>query len=547
MDFDNELLKKILLEGDYIEELEIKKAEDYIKEYRGSLIDYLFYKEIISKDMLGQAIADYFNIPYSDLNSKIPPKEQVLLIPEDVAKKFRAVLFSENKNKIIIATDNPDNPDLKNTMQSLFPNKKIIISFSISEDIDDIFINYTKGLKIDFSEIMSGKNISAPDVIDKILERAISLKVSDIHFEPEEDRVNLRFRIDGVLQEVGEIPKEYYENIVSRLKIQAKLRIDEHFSAQDGAIRYLSASYKEQIDLRISIIPLLEGEKIVIRILSSYVRDLTLNNIGLSENLQKEILKSIKKPFGMILVTGPTGSGKTTTLYSLIKIINTKKINITTIEDPVEYKIKGVNQIQVNDQTNLTFAKSLRSIMRQDPNIIFVGEIRDFETAEIATNAALTGHLLLSTFHANDASSVIPRLIDMGIEPFLVGSTIELIISQRLVRRTCDFCKVSYSLSLDDLEKMDPIVRKYFKEKDNLYKGKGCESCSFTGFKGRVGVFEFLSSSPELQDLISKNSSAKDILKFIKKKKISSMFDDGIEKVKSGITTIDELLRVVNP
>ncbi|MEI6627732.1 MAG: ATPase, T2SS/T4P/T4SS family, partial [bacterium] len=248
------------------------------------------------------------------------------------------------------------------------------------------------------------------------------------------------------------------------------------------------------------------------------------------------------------LVTVPTGSGKTTTLYSIIKIINTKKINITTIEDPVEYKIPGINQIQVNNQTELTFARGLRAISRQDPNVIFVGEIRDIETASIAVNAALTGHLLLSTFHANNAATAIPRFIDMGIEPFLVGSTLELIIAQRLVRKVCESCKTSYTVSKSDLDKFGKNVSKFFTGKSfTFYKGKGCEACSHTGFNGRIGVFEFLSTSPELQDLIGKSPSTKEVADLATRQGFVSMFEDGVEKVKAGTTTMEELMRVILP
>ena len=247
----------------------------------------------------------------------------------------------------------------------------------------------------------------------------------------------------------------------------------------------------------------------------------------------------------MILVTGPTGSGKTTTLYSIIKILNTRGANVTTIEDPVEYKIQGVNQIQVNMQTQLTFAKGLRAVMRQDPNTILVGEIRDFETADIAVNAALTGHLLLSTFHANNAATAIPRFIEMGVEPFLVGSTLELIVAQRLVRRICESCKVSFSPSKTELEKYPEEIARHIAPNSTLYRGKGCETCSHTGYKGRVGVFELLSTSPELQDLIAKTPSTKDVMELVKNNGFISMFEDGIEKIKAGLTTVEEVLRVV--
>ena len=548
MKLDQNTLKKILLDGNYVTEEDIKKAEAYAEEHRVSIVEYLLVEGLTSTDIIGQAIAESLGLPYSNLQVKQPPKEQVLLIPEDIAKKFRVVVFSLTKNEIVITTDEPNNESLKNELTNLFPDKEIKITFSMPEDIDAIFVDYQEGLKTKFSKIIESKGRIAPEILDQIFEDALLLKTSDIHCEPQEKKVVVRFRIDGILHDAGELPKEYYENIVNRLKVQAKLRIDEHFSAQDGAIRFTSPNYPHPVDLRVSIVPTLDGEKIAIRILSSYVRDLTLSDIGLSKELQEQIVKSSKKPFGMILVTGPTGSGKTTTLYSIIKIINTQKINITTIEDPVEYKIQGINQIQVNLQANLTFAKGLRAITRQDPNVVLVGEIRDLETADIAVNAALTGHLLLSTFHANNAATAIPRFVDMGIEPFLVGSTLELIIAQRLVRRICDSCKASDTVSKSKIDKLGTEVSKYFVGKSfNFYKGKGCESCSHTGYKGRIGVFEFLTTSPEIQDLIGKSPSTKEVEDLIIKQGFKTMFEDGVLKVKAGTTTIEELLRVVNP
>lgn len=549
MKFTEDQITKILLSGNYITNEDIKKASDYTEEHRGTTINYLISEGLINNDIIGQAIAESFGLPYSNLKIKEPPKDQVLLISEEKAKELRAVVFDLNETEITIATDTPENPNLGTELEKIFPNKQIKISFAMPEEIEETFVNYSQNLKTKFSQIIESKGRIAPEILDQIFEDALVLKTSDIHCEPEEKRVVIRFRIDGILHDAGEIPKEYYENIVNRLKVQAKLRIDEHMSAQDGAIRFVSKNYDSPIDLRVSIVPTLDGEKIAIRVLSSYVRDLTLNDVGLSKDLQDEILKSSRKPFGMILVTGPTGSGKTTTLYSIIKIINTKRTNITTIEDPVEYKIAGVNQIQVNPQTNLTFAKGLRAITRQDPNIILVGEIRDLETADIAVNAALTGHLLLSTFHANNATTAIPRFVDMGVEPFLVGSTLELIIAQRLVRRICDSCKVGEDISKSKIEtRFGKEVGKFFSEKSyTFYKGKGCSSCSNTGFKGRIGIFEFLKISPELQDLISKNPSTKEIFNLAKTQGFKTMFEDGVDKVKNGTTTLEELLRVITP
>ncbi|MEI6304611.1 MAG: GspE/PulE family protein [Candidatus Taylorbacteria bacterium] len=548
MKFDQEAIIKTLLDGNYITADDIKKAGEYAEEHRGSPIEYLITEGLASNDIIGQAIAESLKVPYSNLKTKEPSKEQVLLIPEEIAKKFHVVVFDENSRETIIASDDPKNEDLAKELAVIFPNKKIKLTFSLSDDIDAAFVAYQQGLKTKFSKIIAAKGRIVPEIWDQIFEDALLLKTSDIHCEPQEKKVVIRFRIDGILHDAGEIPKEFYENVVNRLKVQAKLRIDEHFSAQDGAIRYVPKNYPHPVDLRVSIVPVLDGEKIAIRVLSSYVRDLTLSDVGLSKELQDQIEKSSKKPFGMILVTGPTGSGKTTTLYSILKIVNTLKTNITTIEDPVEYKIDGINQIQVNNQTNLTFAKGLRAITRQDPNIILVGEIRDLETADIAVNASLTGHLLFSTFHANNASAAIPRFIDMGIEPFLAGSTIEMVIAQRLVRRICDSCKVSQTMTKAKINKFGPEVSKYFVgDNFTFYRGKGCESCSHTGYKGRIGIFEFMTTSPELQDLIGKSPSTKDVLSLVRTQGFKTMFEDGVEKIKAGITTIDELLRVITP
>lgn len=330
------------------------------------------------------------------------------------------------------------------------------------------------------------------------------------------------------------------------MKVEAHLRIDEHQSAQDGAIRWLDANGNET-DLRLSILPTLDGEKIVIRLLAKYVRGFQLVDLGLGEEDQKIIEASAQKPFGMILVVGPTGSGKTTSLYALLKLVNNPTINITTIEDPVEYRIAGVNQIQVNSATGLTFAKGLRSIVRQDPDLILVGEIRDQETSEISINAALTGHLLFSTFHANDAAAAIPRLLDMGTEPFLLASTLELIIAQRLARRICENCRYSVNLQKEEINKIPSYLRNKFDEKTMIYRGKGCSACNFTGYQGRIALFEIIKTSPELQETIMGNPSSQQIWEVSRKQGARSLFEDGLEKVKTGLITLEEVFRVAPP
>jgi type II secretory ATPase GspE/PulE/Tfp pilus assembly ATPase PilB-like protein len=353
--------------------------------------------------------------------------------------------------------------------------------------------------------------------------------------------VVIRFRIDGALQEVARLPKERYENLLNRIKVQSRLRMDEHFATQDGSLRYDHNT--ESVDLRTSIAPTIEGEKIVLRVLGSYVSNLALTSLGLSDRNMETLDQVTRKPFGMILVTGPTGSGKTTTLYALVKSMNETDVNITTIEDPVEYKLLGINQIQVNLQTDLTFAKGLRSIVRQDPDIILVGEIRDNETAEIAVNAALTGHLLLSTFHANDAATAIPRLLDMGIEPFLLASTLNVILAQRLVRKICKNCKHSMAVLPRNL----PIkqAEKYFGTQEvNLYEGGKCVACNQTGYKDRVAITELIVVTPQMQALILTNPSSQQVWALARQQGTRSLFEDGLDKVKEGVTSLDELLRV---
>ncbi len=396
-------------------------------------------------------------------------------------------------------------------------------------------------------DVLEGvQTATAPEYVDKIIESALEHRASDVHLEPQQKIVYVRFRMDGVLYYVGKIEKISYENILNRLKVKAHLRVDGHFSAQDGSMRYEKGDSK--VDIRVSVIPTIEGEKVVMRMLAVYVASLSLDDIGISDEDQVKLIKASKKPFGMVLMTGPTGSGKTTTLYAIVKTFHSSEINLTSIEDPVEYKIAGANQIQVNLKTNLTFAKGLRSIVRQDPDIILVGEIRDNETAEISVNAALTGHLLFSTFHANDAATGIPRLLDMGVEPFLLTSTLKLIAGQRLVRKICDKCKTKTTINLKDFNFIVPIPKGYFpSDTFEAYAGKGCSACADKGYKGRTAIFEFIEITPEMQELMLRNPSSQEIWALAEKQGSTSMFQDGVKKVIAGVTTLEELLRVASP
>ncbi len=533
------VIARALADENYLSASAIEEARARAKRQKRPFIDFILEEGVLTRDLLGQAIAELFGVPYSHLSSHPPAPENLNRLPGDIATRFRYLFMEEKDGTVTLATDDPKRAVPAEIKKIFAAAKKIACAYALPQELSDALRAYDKKSKLssNFLAILTEKRGGAPEALDEIFRDALSYHASDIHLEPQEQHVLIRFRIDGVLQELGSFPKDSYENILNRIKVQAHLRTDEHFSAQDGSLRQPIGD--TTINLRISIIPTLDGEKVVMRLLTEYVRGFTLSDLGLSERHQKMLLEAANKPFGMILVVGPTGSGKTTTLYALLKHLHQPDINITTIEDPVEYKIPGVNHIQVNTQTNLTFAKGLRSIVRQDPDIIFLGEIRDTESAEIAVNAALTGHLLLSTFHANDAATAIPRLLDMGIERFLLSSTLQLVIAQSLVRRICEQCRVSTTES-------DPALQKLLKNA-TLYRGKGCASCAQTGYRGRVAIYEFIRNTPSLQELILKNPSTKEVWDLARSEGALSLFEDGVEKVKAGLTTMEEVVRVAAP
>lgn len=547
MNIDDKKIKEILISQSYIAEKDLKEAEKYIKSYRVSFTEYLITQGIVTKELLGKAIAEYYKIPYYDLKVNPPLKELVNRIPEEIAKEYYIVLVGYGKRSATVATSQPQKTkDLTDKIKEILDIKELKLVYALEEDIISSFIHYKKPLETRFSQIISKQKSIAPEIIEEIIEDAIDFHASDIHFEPQDKKVIIRFRIDGVLNEAGSIDIDNYDNILNRIKVLSHMRTDEHYAAQDGAIRYISED--RSIDMRVSVVPIVDGEKIAIRLLSEYVSSFTLADLGLSPSYQQILAEAARKPFGMILVSGPTGCGKSTTLHALLRTINNTEINITTIEDPVEFKIFGVNQVQVNPATNLTFAKGLRSIARQDPDVILVGEIRDNETADTAVNAALTGHLLFSTLHANDSATSIPRLLDMNIEPFLLASTLEVLLSQRLTRKICNNCRYSESVSSKNIISKYPEVKEYFTEdKYTLYKGKGCKACNYTGYKGRTALFEIIKSSKELKELIHKKPTSQEIWKLVRTQGAKTLFEDGLEKMKNGTTTLDEVLRVAPP
>ena len=461
-------LKTLILKTKIIDEKGFTKILEYAKISEVSLSEALVDNNLVSDENLGLLISDFLKLPFIVLSKTAIPPEVFRIIPERIARKNKVIAFARSKEGIKVAMADPRNTELlqlisKKTGERIFPY------FATIRDINNTFQIYRKELQKNFDELVfketHGKSLEeAPitKIVDLLINYAYQDKASDIHIEPQETSSLIRFRIDGILHDVLTLQKNLHDRIISRIKVLSRLRTDEHLSAQDGKMRIKLE--EETLDIRVSIIPIADGEKVVLRLLSSRARRYSLIDLGMNQTDLGKVTTAFTRSYGMILSTGPTGSGKSTTIYSILKIINTREKNITTIEDPVEYRIKGVNQIQANPKTNLTFASGLRSVLRQDPNVIFVGEIRDIETAGIAVNAALTGHLVLSTLHTNDAATALPRLSDMKVEPFLVASTVNVIIAQRLVRKICDMCKISVDVTQTDLLKNIPpeLVKKHF-------------------------------------------------------------------------------------
>lgn len=403
-------------------------------------------------------------------------------------------------------------------------------------------------------ELARGAGISIINLFDQLIENAYQRRASDIHIDPLSGSVRIRFRIDGVLQDAYTFPKEINNEIISRIKILSRLRTDEHQATQDGRFRYALPEENPKnglpakvIDFRVSIVPTYHGENAVLRLLLNKNEQSMLTDLGFSESDKRKIENALRKTHGMILSTGPTGSGKTTTMYTLIKMLNSPQISIVTIEDPIEYAIDEIEQIQVNARHGLTFANGLRSILRQDPNIIMVGEIRDAETASIAVNTALTGHILLSTLHTSDAATTLPRLLDMGIEEYLVASTVSLAIGQRLVRKICKNCKEKIPMTHVMRESLlKTPYASLLVSNDFMHRGRGCKNCGNTGYKGRICINEVLVADDEIRESILRRASASEIKKIAIKNGMTTMFEDGFRKVNQGLTTIEEVLRVVH-
>ena len=551
----DEQLKELILKTGLITQERLVEIWEFATNSHIDLDDALIEKDVISDERLGVLIADFLHLPFIALSRQSIPQEVLNLIPGKIARKQKVVPFGSDQDGVKLAMADPRNQELQNIIAKK-ANLPVTSYLATERDIENALRLYKKDLRKSFDSLLE-KEVGKIDIaksedeapIEKIvtllIEFAYQDKASDIHIEPQEKESLVRFRIDGILHDALTLPKNFHDRIISRIKILSRLRTDEHLTPQDGKMR--AKLDEEDLDIRVSVLPIADGEKAVLRLLSSRFRQFSLIDLGMSEADLTKVTTSYNRSYGMLLSTGPTGSGKTTTIYSILKIINTREKNITTIEDPVEYRIQGVNQIQTNPKANLTFASGLRSILRQDPNVVFVGEVRDSETAGIAVNAALTGHLVLSTLHTSDAATALPRLIDMSVEPFLVASTVNIIIAQRLVRKICEMCKTPYTIPTQEIVKNipKPLIEKHFgiKMEIPLFKGEGCKVCHSTGYSGRIGIFEVLEVSKDIRKLISEKYDSDVIEQKAVEEGMTAMLDDGLEKVKRGITTIEEVLR----
>lgn len=395
-------------------------------------------------------------------------------------------------------------------------------------------------------ELLQGTAISIIGLVNGLIEEAQTLQASDIHIDPSEKEVKVRMRIDGVLQDAYVIPKDIQSEVISRIKVLAGLRTDEHQTPQDGRFRVV-LDESGPIDIRVSIAPSYYGENAVLRLLTERAEKFTLERLGFSKENRDKVEHAAKNPYGMVLVTGPTGSGKTTTLYTILKQLNTKEVSIITIEDPIEYALEGINQMQVNARTGLTFANGLRSILRQDPDIIMIGEIRDPDTAGLAVNTALTGHLVLSTLHTNDAATTLPRFLDLGMEPYLITATVNIVIGQRLVRKICTACKKDHEITPAEEKSLAEMEgASAFDRTKKLWHGNGCNECNGSGYRGRIGIHEVMPIDDKIREAMLKKSSASDIKKIAVSRGMRTMVQDGFEKAARGITTLEEILRVIH-
>ncbi|MDP3970307.1 MAG: ATPase, T2SS/T4P/T4SS family [bacterium] len=568
----HERVKKILLKHDFLPEKIIDELIAKAKQNKVNFLSYLVSQNQISEADLYNVIAADFGVAYINLRNLTISQELLDLLPQSLVQTHEVAIFQldAESETVKIATTDPDD------LQTIdFIRKKtgyaVEVFLTSPESINNIIRQYNShieeeiksfkqplenGKELTVSEI--NKNLPIIKIFDTLLDYAVFQGASDIHIEPSEANIVVRFRVDGVLKDVMTLPKMVSSGLVARIKILSHLKLDEHRLPQDGRITVKTD--QGQVSIRVSILPVQDGEKVVLRILRESGNILSLEQLGFNDLAFEVVNRHIKKPHGMILATGPTGSGKTTTLYTMMNLLNSPEVNISSIEDPIEYRMPRINQSQVNPKIGFTFAGGLRALLRQDPNIIMVGEIRDNETAQIASHAAMTGHLVLSTIHTNDSVSTIFRLTEMDIPHFLIASTVNLIIAQRLVRTICRDCITSYHLSKENIEeiskkyKLEDIMAGFEKLGENpsnielhefdFFRGKGCAKCGDTGYRGRIGVYEVFEMTSKASKKILEQASKSEMLTTAIKDGMITMAQDGFVKAKQGLTTIEEILRV---
>lgn len=561
MSLTQEQLHSTFVDPGHITEEEFSGICEKNKEEQVSIEESFIAHSSLKSSDLGRGLADAYGVPYSTLSEQSVSMDTLSYIPEAVARAQQTVFYNIQPEEALVATAHPDNQLFLNTLSQKMA-RKVSIRYALPSEIETVLRGYQGDLADRLDALAEGSTSENTEehaqqgvaLVNLLLTSAFDAGSSDIHLEPVSNGGVVRFRIDGMLKIVAKHSKEIHEKIVARIKILAGLRTDEHAAPQDGRFTFDSGAGRT-FDLRVSLAPITDGENVVLRILRRDTHTVSLEEIGLSSENLDLLRNTIQKSHGMILTVGPTGAGKTTTLYTLLKTINTEERNIMTIEDPVEYNIDYVQQMQVNLAKDVRFDTGLRTIVRQDPDVILVGEIRDQETANIAVNASMTGHLLLSTLHTNDAATTFPRLAEMGIEAFLVASSVNVVVAQRLMRKLCDSCRKSTVLKqtvIDALTLSPEIYSEMLSQSGKkdiseilLYESAGCSVCNDLGYHGRVGIFEVLQVTDSIRSYILRGASAFEINDEAKKEGMKTMIYDGVAKVLSGVSSLEELLRVV--
>jgi type IV pilus assembly protein PilB len=549
-------LGDILLDSGLVTQQQLAEAYEEHQRAGRALGRVLVEKGVLTESQLVAALAQQIGLKFVDLSDYPVDGAAIASVPPAVCRRYNALPIGYEDGRLLVAMSDPANVFAIDDIRSITGAevKPVVATKSdvtaainryhrVDGDLDDLTMSMEAEEDDELSNIKEVVE-DAPIVkfVNLLITQAIQDRASDIHIEPTERDLRVRFRIDGVLHEIMRSPKNIQSGVISRLKIMAEINIAERRIPQDGRLSVTTNGKK--IDLRVATLPCVWGEKVVMRVLDNSTAMLKLSDLGFADDNYERYAQSFTKPYGMMLVTGPTGSGKSTTLYATLNIVSRPEINVITVEDPVEYRIPGINQVQTNPKAGLTFASALRSILRSDPDVVLIGEVRDHETAQIAIEAALTGHLVLSTLHTNDAPSAITRLTEMGVEPFLVGSALDCVLAQRLARRLCTKCREAYT------PEPDTLMAARFPWHDGMdlptiYRAVGCSACSKTGYRGRLALHEVMPISEEIERLTVERASAVEIGRVAREQGMATLRDDGMAKVMAGVTTLEEILRVV--